>query len=228
MMNNINISIGYSKTNMLYKDVHLSIEIGKIYNIIGENGAGKSTFYKTLIGAVPPLEGSVPMELKKKIAIVSDYVSLPDELYVNDILDFVGKQRVKNVKKNYERIYEIADSLKGQMIKKLSTGQKRMLEIFTILSSDKEILILDEACNGLDYKNRDYFLKNIKQLSEQNGVTIFNTSHNLEDVVELGGSMYVLDKYSKRIHLYHGEKTVEQINLFMKNLYGDVGNEKII
>ena len=99
MMNNINISIGYSKTNMLYKDVHLSIEIGKIYNIIGENGAGKSTFYKTLIGAVPPLEGSVPMELKKKIAIVSDYVSLPDELYVNDILDFVGKQRVKNVKK---------------------------------------------------------------------------------------------------------------------------------
>lgn len=227
-MSNINLSIGYSKTNMLYKDVHLSIETGKIYNIIGENGAGKSTFYKTLLGAIPPLEGNVPVQLKRKIAIVSDYVSLPDELYVNDILSFIGKRHVKNVKKNYERIYEIIDSLKGQMIKKMSTGQKRMLEIFTILSSDKEILILDEACNGLDYKNKEYFLKNIKQLSEQNGVTIFHTSHNLEDVVELGGAMYVLDKYSKRIQLYHGEKTVEQINLFMKNLYGDVGNEKVI
>jgi len=79
-MSNINLSIGYSKTNMLYKDVHLSIETGKIYNIIGENGAGKSTFYKTLLGAIPPLEGNVPVQLKRKIAIVSDYVSLPDEL----------------------------------------------------------------------------------------------------------------------------------------------------
>lgn len=63
---NVNISIGYSASDILYEDVELEFKTGEVNNIIGENGTGKSTFYKTLIGELKPLSGTVPLEIKKE------------------------------------------------------------------------------------------------------------------------------------------------------------------
>ena len=225
---NINISIGYAKSHILYENINLMVELGGIHNIVGENGTGKSTFYKTLIGVIPPIEGEVPKAFSKNMAIVSDYVSLPGELFVKDIVDFIGNEKLEYMKLKYRTVWEIIHSLKDQSIKTLSTGQKRMLEIFTILSTNKTILILDEACNGLDYRNKSYFIQNIKKLSSEHGVTIFNTSHNLEDVVDFGGYVYLMDKNAKKIRAYEGEMTIEKLNLYMKSIYGDVQDETIV
>lgn len=92
--------------------------------------------------------------------------------------------------------------------------------IFYVFSSDKSIIILDEACNGLDYKNRDFFLDCIKELSSKNGVTILHTSHNLEDVITLGGQVFLLDKDKRKIHTYQGELRQDNLNHFMKNILG--------
>lgn len=61
----VNISIGYEVNKTLYKDVEISFGMGEINHVIGENGTGKSTLYKTLIGELKPLGGTVPDEVKK-------------------------------------------------------------------------------------------------------------------------------------------------------------------
>lgn len=155
---NVNISIGYSASDILYEDVELEFKTGEVNNIIGENGTGKSTFYKTLIGELKPLSGTVPLEIKKNIAIVSDYISLPLELKILDIEDFLGNENISYMKKEFEKLTNIISSFKNYKISELSTGQKRIVEIFVALSTKKKILILDEACNGLDFRNRNFFL----------------------------------------------------------------------
>lgn len=99
---NVNISIGYSASDILYEDVELEFKTGEVNNIIGENGTGKSTFYKTLIGELKPLSGTVPLEIKKNIAIVSDYISLPLELKILDIEDFLGNENILYEKRIWE------------------------------------------------------------------------------------------------------------------------------
>ena len=102
-------------------------------------------------------------------------------------------------------------------ISELSTGQKRIVEIFVALSTKKKILILDEACNGLDFKNRNFFLDNIKDLVQNNKVSILHTSHNLEDVIDLGGNVYVLDKFNKKFCKYYGNLSITDLRTFIKN-----------
>ena len=212
----VNISIGYEVNKTLYKDVEISFGMGEINHVIGENGTGKSTLYKTLIGELKPLGGTVPVEVKKNIAIISDYISLPTELKVIDILNFIDKNNIDYMRKNFKTIMKIIAGIKHQRISQLSTGQKRIVEIFTALSAKKSILILDEACNGLDYKNRDFFIKNIKDLVKQNKVSILHTSHNLEDVIELGGTVYVLDKCRKKFYKYTGLMSMDELSSFLR------------
>lgn len=212
---NVNISIGYKANETLCNNVELSFDMGRITHIIGENGTGKSTLYKTLLGELRPLSGHVPVEVKKNIAVISDYISPPPELKVIDILDFIGQKDIDYMKKNFETLTDIIATIKSQKISQLSTGQKRIAEIFMALSARKRILILDEACNGLDYKNRKFFLSNIIKLVKEEKLLILHTSHNLEDVIELGGNVYVLDKNKKEFLLYTGEMSIDKLNLFL-------------
>lgn len=213
---NVKVSIGYDENNVLFEDVELDFKVGEVNNIIGGNGTGKSTFYKTLIGELKPLSGSVSCEIRNNIAIVSDYISLPIELKITDILEFIGDENIIYMRTNFENLTKFIYSIKNQKVSELSTGQKRIVEIFVVLSSKKKILILDEACNGLDFKNRDFFLRNIIDLVKNNKVSILHTSHNLEDVVDLGGNVYVLDKFNRKFCKYHGNFSVSDLSSFIK------------
>ena len=135
---NVNISIGYSASDILYEDVELEFKTGEVNNIIGENGTGKSTFYKTLIGELKPLSGTVPLEIKKNIAIVSDYISLPLELKILDIEDFLGNVNISYMKKEFEKLTNIISSFKNHKISELSTGQKKNYRNFCCFIYKKE------------------------------------------------------------------------------------------
>lgn len=125
--------------------------------------------------------------------------------------------RIFYMKKEFEKLTNIISSFKNYKISELSTGQKRIVEIFVALSTKKKILILDEACNGLDFRNRNFFLDNIKDLVQNNKVSILHTSHNLEDVIDLGGNVYVLDKFNKKFCKYYGNLSITDLRTFLKN-----------
>lgn len=207
------ITIGYGK-KILYKDIDIPMAQHGIVSFIGDNGSGKSTFYKTLMGIIPPLNGSVPISMSKKMAVISDYIHIPEEVKVLDILKLLGDEKVEHTKQRYGKFHNYVMQYENQLVKTLSSGQKRILEIYSVLASGKSIIILDEASNSLDFKNRRLFLSQVKELSAVD-ILFLHTSHDFEDVVYLGGDIYGLFKYSKEIQKYTGEFTVEELRNFL-------------
>lgn len=187
----LNLDIGYSN-HIFYKNLTLKIPSQGIISIIGGNGSGKSTLYKTIMGIIPPIQGKIPLDFKKKCAIVSDYVHAPEENNVKDLLNLVTSTEGTDSNK-YPELYSYFSNLANTKVKYLSSGQKRILEIFLVLLSGKTIIILDEASNALDFENKDLFFHYVKKLSSQ-GILFFHTSHDLSEVLSLTKEIYFLDK----------------------------------
>lgn len=85
----ITLDIGYP-SNLLYSDVSISVPDHGIISFVGDNGCGKSTLLKTLAGIINPMRGVVPSELLNMNFMVSNYISIPEEVKVKDIYDFRG------------------------------------------------------------------------------------------------------------------------------------------
>lgn len=182
----LRIDIGYDRKRPLYTDVCLSFVRGDIINVVGDNGSGKSTLYKTLCGSIPPLRGKVPREVTDSCMLVSDTIRPPSELLVSDVFDLIG-DLASTIRDAYPQISSVLGPLMGRRIGSLSFGQRRILEIASVLSSSKSILILDEALANLDFINRLACIQIVQRLDDQ---VVFNTSHDLGDVIELGGGSF--------------------------------------
>ncbi len=213
-MEKLILDIGYNN-NTLYKDIEILIPSNGIISIIGDNGSGKSTFYKTLLGIIPPIKGSIPQYVTEHIAIVSDYVHLPEEITVSDILCLLGLKKINYAADNYPDFQHYIMNYKTQRISTLSSGQRRIVEIYAVLASGKKIIVLDEASNSLDYSNKELFLSHVKKLSKDK-ILFFHTSHEMHDVVFLEGSIYGLFKTDKLIKRFTDKITSDNIYNFLK------------
>ena len=209
----LDFDLGYSR-NLLYANVRIPLPEKGVVSFIGDNGSGKSTLYKTLLGIVLPLRGQVPGELIERAAVVSDYVNIPGEVTVQDLFNLLGKEKTGFAANLYPDLHEYILTFVSQRICTLSSGQRRIVEIYTVLASGKTIIILDEAGNSLDFKNRQLFLSHVKSLASQN-VLFFHTSHELEDVAFLKGRVYGLFKDEKIIQEYTGECTTAKLREFL-------------
>ena len=78
----ITLDIGYPE-NLLYSDVSISVPDHGIISFVGDNGCGKSTLLKTLAGIINPMRGVVPSELLNMNFMVSNYISIPEEVKVH-------------------------------------------------------------------------------------------------------------------------------------------------
>ena len=201
--------------NVVYKDVNIDFNYGDIINIIGETGCGKSTFYKMLMGRVKPASGIISSTITNNTGVVSDYVSVPKEVLIKDIFCFIGIGKISYVKRIFPEIYNYISEIKDKEVGNLSTGERRILEIFCALSTKKNILILDEASNGLDSKNRNVLTDKLRLLAKQNDIVIFNTTHYIEDALALGGKIYIMNKEKALFKKYTGNYNVNDISNYI-------------
>lgn len=209
----LNLDIGYSH-HVLYENMHLILPNEGVISLIGNNGSGKSTIFKTIMGLIPPLRGTVPESLISRCAIVSDYVHMPEDNKVKDVLSLCTNRA--NYERYYEKLYAFISKQLYQKVRHLSSGQKRILEIFMVLLSGKNIIILDEATNALDIKNKELFLNYVRDLS-QNGILFIHTSHDLSEILALESTCYLLQKDEGRVKkIQENEKTLENIILMLK------------
>ena len=216
-MFSIDIDFGFKgKDSISYKNVQIKFALGDIVNIIGENGCGKSSFYKVLMGKNKPTRGEIASDINNNVVVVSDYVGLPNECSVLDVVDFIGNEKNEYLKENFEEIYNYVLDMKDKEVSVLSTGQKRVLEIYCALSNQKKILILDEASNGLDIYNRQILIEQIKKLSATKKIAVFNTTHHIEDVVDVGGKIMVMNKHKGFITEYCGAHEMKDVVAFMR------------
>jgi multidrug/hemolysin transport system ATP-binding protein len=164
-----------------------------LFAFLGQNGAGKTTTINMIIGLVNRNGGEIYydgssdfMPFKDKIGVVFQNNISDDLLTVEENLQTYGALYIKSPVKLKERLQEVKVllSLAGfmkQRFKTLSGGQKRKVEIACALFISPKILFLDEPTTGLDPKTRVDIWDIIHKLKKDNGMTIFLTTHYMEE-----------------------------------------------
>ncbi len=175
------------------RDISFSIKRGSLFAFLGPNGAGKSTTINIMTTLLDADSGKVFLNeqtddvyFRNKIGVVFQGNVLDDFLTVKENLLYRGSLYMNNkhdVKKRYDELVEYLNmhDFENQRFSTLSGGQKRRAEIARALFSNPEILLLDEPTTGLDPETRQVVWKVIDDLKKQHGLTIFLTTHYMEE-----------------------------------------------
>ncbi len=182
----------------------LGIEGGMIIGLIGENGAGKTTFLKSLLNIIPVNHGDIKIFgkdiklegnfIKEEIGLVLDNMFFPEVLTPKDI-DLVMRDVYKNWDSNiYDQYLSNFQLPKSKMIKNFSKGMRKKLEIATALSHHPKLLILDEATSGLDPVVRGEVLDIFLDFIQDENHTILFSTHITSDLEHIADYIVFLDK----------------------------------
>ncbi|EGP8533017.1 ABC transporter ATP-binding protein [Listeria monocytogenes] len=179
------------------KGINLEVEKGSLFAFLGENGADKSTTLSMICTESEPTSGEIYIDdekltfknrklFRQKLGVVFQENVLDDLLTVRENLynraSLYGKTKAEITERLalVSSIMGIEDIL-NRRFEKLSGGQKRRAEIARAIMHDPEILLLDEPTTGLDPKTRVSVWKIIDYLREELGMTVFLTTHYLEE-----------------------------------------------
>ncbi|NNA89015.1 ribosome-associated ATPase/putative transporter RbbA [Pseudomonas gessardii] len=178
--------------------VDFRIEKGEIFGFLGSNGCGKSTTMKMLTGLQPATEGKAQLfgqdvdpkdiETRRRVGYMSQGFSLYGELSVLQNLELHARlfhlpkerqgQRIKEMLERFDLV-SVADSLPND----LPLGVRQRLSLAVAVIHNPEILILDEPTSGVDPVARDNFWELLIQLSREEGVTIFISTHFMNEAM---------------------------------------------
>lgn len=176
-------------------DVSVQVPKGNIVGLIGENGAGKSTFLKLILGLIESNSGSFEILNEKKInenrkileniGVVIDDNVIPENLnivQVNSIMNDIYEQW------DEEKFYKLTKELKlrkDKKIKEFSKGMKMKLSLVVALSHNPELLILDEPTTGLDPVVREQILDMFLDFVQDSSHSILFSSHIMDDLEKI-------------------------------------------
>lgn len=190
-------------SDIALSNVSIEFERGKIYGIIGRNGAGKTVLFKTMIGFLKPTSGRVIVDGKEigkdtdfadNIGIIietpgflSSYSGYKNLEYLASIKNMIGE---KEIKESMERVGLDPNSKKK--VGKYSLGMRQRLGIAQAIMENPDILILDEPMNGLDNQGVEGVREILLNLKDE-GKSIILASHNKEDIEVLCDEVYEMD-----------------------------------
>ena len=207
--------------------INFSLKENSILGVLGPNGSGKSTTIGILLGLIKQTSGEIYINdtyINKKnrfkflniMNFASPYTELPKRLSVIENLSIYARlYNVKNIKERLEEIYDYFElyDLLGKKTGELSSGQKTKVALAKALINKPQILLLDEPTASLDPVVADYLKTFIYKYKKKNNISILLSSHNMQEaqtlcdnimilkkgeVVELGQTNFVLDKYKKK------------------------------
>ena len=196
------------KEHLAVDNISFSVEEGELFAFLGENGAGKSTTINMLCTILQKSGGSARVcgyelgkdddEIRMRIGIVFQNSVLDNKLTVKQNLYTRGSyyglskkeidERIKSISKSFEM-----DDIMNRKYEKLSGGQRRRVDIMRALINQPKVLFLDEPTTGLDPKSRKLVWDYINHLRKDKGMTIFLTTHYMEETRE-ADQVVILDK----------------------------------
>ena len=207
------------ETVQTLNNVSFSIDSGELCGLVGPNGAGKSTLFKILVGLLELDSGKIKIagetinfgdtSYKSQIGYAPEAPILYDYLTGIEFLYFVAaaKRINENLKKNeIKKWIDFFDlsSKTGELIKNYSHGMRRKMSLCAALIGSPNILLLDEATNGLDPESSFKFKNHLKTYC-QNGGTILFSSHIIETVEHLCDRIIILHQGKIRRKLDQNE-----------------------
>ena len=188
--------------------VSFDVEAGEIFAFLGPNGAGKTTTIQMLTTLLRPTAGQIaldgidpvlsPLEVRKRFGIVFQDPSLDQELTAWENLDIHGvlyhvprRVRVERIQ-TLLTLFELWDR-RDAFVKTFSGGMKRRLEIARGFLHTPKILFLDEPTLGLDPQSRNQLWTHVKHLNETEKVTVFLTTHYMDEADRVAQRVAVID-----------------------------------
>lgn len=202
-----NIHKTYDKVPVV-NDLSFSIEAGEMFGLLGPNGAGKSTTIRMLTTLTRPTKGQIevagydvvrqPLQVKQNIGVVLQQISVDLDLTAWENMELHGRlhhipnpERQKLINQWLEYV-ELTDR-RNDLVKTLSGGMKRRLQIARALLHQPKILFLDEPTVGLDPQTRRRLWEIIRDLNKQ-GMTMLLTTHYMDEVEFLCDRIGIMDR----------------------------------
>lgn len=187
--------------------VNLEVPQGQIFGFLGPNGAGKTTTLRILTTLMPFDKGEVfvagidvkkdPHEVRKQIGYVSQKgggdgtATGRENLILQGRLYGLTKEQAIAQTQSLVESFSLQECI-DRLVDSYSGGQRRRLDIALAMMHQPKILFLDEPTNGLDPQSRNHLWNKIIQLKKE-GITVFLTSHYLEEVDALADSLAIMD-----------------------------------
>ena len=189
-----NLSVKFGAQVALSK-VNFNIHLGEIITLVGPNGSGKSTFLRSVIGAVKPSEGTITLQPKLRIGYVPQrlYVDPTLPLTVERFLNLPSRMSQKDSQKALEQAN--AGNLSGRQMAKLSGGEFQRALLARALLRQPQLLILDEATQGLDHLGAAFFYRQIEEVRQRLGCAVLMASHELHVVMAASDRVVCLNKH---------------------------------
>jgi ABC-2 type transport system ATP-binding protein len=188
--------------------ISFDVRAGEIFAFLGPNGAGKTTTIQMLTTLLRPTSGTItldgldpvtkPLDVRRRFGIVFQDPSLDDELtaYENMVLHGVlyhvaRRTRIERIQ-TLLTLFDLWDR-RDSRVKTFSGGMKRRLEIARGLLHTPKILFLDEPTLGLDPQTRNQLWTQIRHLNETEGVTVFLTTHYMDEAERIAHRIAIID-----------------------------------
>ena len=207
------------------QDLSLTVPSGTICGLVGENGAGKSTTIRLLMGALRPDSGTCTvlgadsaapefLSLKEDIGVVLDEAYFPESLNALQVGGVMAKTYRRWDGKQYQNYLTRFGLPEKKPFKDFSRGMKMKLAIAVALSHSPRLLVLDEATAGLDPIVRDEVLEIFREFSEAEDHAILISSHILSDLEKLCDYIAFLHQ-GKLLFCQEKDRLLETYGLFV-------------
>ncbi|NIP62555.1 MAG: ATP-binding cassette domain-containing protein [Nitrosopumilaceae archaeon] len=205
-----NLTVWYDEIKVL-DDVSFSVDQGDFLGIIGPNGAGKSTLFATMLGLMTSYKGMIKFfetDIRKSQSYLNHVGYVPQKpIFERNFPANVKDVVQMGIREDYDkdRIDEVLQQLwiheqGNKRIGELSGGQQQRVFIAKALVHKPKILILDEPVTGIDSQSTELFYSILRELNQNQGITIIWSSHDLDAVNRLANKVACLN----RTLFFHG------------------------
>jgi iron complex transport system ATP-binding protein len=210
MLKVMQAEIAYKKRTIL-KDVSFELFAGQSVCLLGKNGVGKSTLFKSLLGFLPLRSGEIYLnerllttyskqELARQIAYIPQKQKGVFHFTVFEMILMGTTARLKSYQQPGKTEYELAEAalellniryLKEQLFSEISGGEQQLVIIARSVAQQSKIIIMDEPCANLDYGNQIIVLEMIKKLTRA-GFLIIQATHDPNHALQYGDHVLIL------------------------------------
>lgn len=223
-----NLTKTYNGTTVL-NITNLDIPKGQSFGLVGNNGAGKTTFFSLLLDLIQPSTGMITSnsiqinnseKWKPFTSAFIDESFLIGYLTPEEYFYFIGELRGWNKADVDNFLVKYEDFFNGEILKNkkylrdLSKGNSKKVGIVAALIGEPEVIILDEPFANLDPTTQIRLKKIIKELADDSNVTILVSSHDLQHTVEVSNRIVALQKGEVVLDLVPSSETLKELEAF--------------
>ncbi|MCY4304893.1 MAG: metal ABC transporter ATP-binding protein [Aestuariivita sp.] len=205
---------------IVLRDIDFRIKSGEIITIVGPNGAGKSSLLRVLIGAVTPTTGKVYRKPRLRLGYVPQKLEIDQTLPLT-VLRFL-KLPVWQRRSVLDEALISTDiaGLADRQMSELSGGQFQRVLLARAILEKPQILLLDEAAQGLDQNSEVAFYKKIEELRRDLQCAVLMVSHDLRVVMSASDRVICLNKHI----CCEGSPEVISSNIEWQKMFGTIGS----